>query len=78
MEVAAKVLRAVRLGLVDIKDIIEELKTEEMQGVPEIHKLLHESLLYTCKPSSSSTGFAKEKAKLRSMGPVRSIFMPMK
>ena len=33
MEVAAKVIGAVRLGLVDIKTVIEELSTEEMQRV---------------------------------------------
>ena len=73
MEVAVKVIGAVRLGLVDIKDVIAELNTEEMQRVQEIHMLLHESLLYTCNPSSSST-FAEEKANLRSMGPVRTVF----
>ena len=61
--------RSVRVGLVDIKDLTEELETDEMQQVPEIHMLLYESLLYYVKPSSSSN-FAKEKAKLRSTGPV--------
>ena len=75
MEAAAKVIGAVRLGLVDIRDVIEELNTEEMQSVPEVHMLLHESLLYTCNPSSSSRStFAEEKTKLRSMGPVRTVF----
>jgi len=36
MAVAAKVIEAVRLGLVDIKDVIIELNTEEMKQVPEI------------------------------------------
>ena len=31
MAVAAKVIGAVRLGLVDIRDVIEELDAEEMQ-----------------------------------------------
>ena len=69
MPSAAKVIGAVRLGLVDIKDVTEELETDEMKQVPEIHMLLYESLLYYVKPSNSSN-FAKEKAKLRSTCPV--------
>ena len=69
MEVAAKVIRAVRLGLVDIRDVIRELNTEEMKQVPEIHILLHESLLYSYIPSSST--FGEEKSKIRSTGSVR-------
>ena len=74
MAVAAKVIGAVRLGLVDIKEVIRELNTEEMQRVPEIFMLLHKSLLHTCMPSKSST-FAVEKAKLRSWGPVSNAFI---
>ena len=74
MAVAAKVIGAVRLGLVDIKEVIRELNTEEMQRVPEVHMLLHESLLYTCMPSKGST-FAVEKVKLRSAGPVNNAFI---
>jgi len=40
MSAAAKVVGAVRLGLVDIKDVIRELNTEEMKQVPEIQNLL--------------------------------------
>ncbi|XP_078377478.1 kelch-like protein 12 isoform X2 [Oculina patagonica] len=69
MAVAAKIIGAVRLGLVDIGDVIEELNTEEMQQVPDIHMHLHESLMYDCRPSNSSK-FAVEKAKPRSMSPV--------
>ena len=69
MTVAAKVIGAVRLGLVDIKEVIRNLNTEEMQRFPEIHLLLHESLLHTCKPSVSSK-FAVEKSKLRSTSQV--------
>jgi len=69
MAVAAKVIGAVRLGLVDIKDVIRELNTEEMKQVPEIHTLLHESLLYSHIPPSST--FGEEKTKLRSPGSVR-------
>ena len=72
MAVAAKVIGAVRLGLVDIKVVIEELNTEPMQQVPEIHLHLHEALLYYCMPSRGSN-FAEGKAKLRSTGTVRLI-----
>ena len=80
MTVAAKVIGAVRLGLVDIRDLIEELNTEEMQRVPEIHTLLFESFLHHYSPSSTSK-FATEKAKLRSTSPVSiyvSIIMVLK
>ena len=72
MEVAGKVIGAVRLGLVDIKDVIIELNTEEMKQVPEIDMLLKESLLYSHIPSSST--FGEEKSKQRSSGPVRNIY----
>ena len=72
MPIAARVIGAVRVGLVDVKDLTEELETDEMQQVPEIHMLLYESLLYYVKPSNSSN-FAKEKVKLRSSGPVSLI-----
>ena len=68
--VAAEVIGAVRLGLVDIRDVIEELDAEEMQQVPEIHMLLHESLLHNNRPLNSSK-FALEKTKPRSTKPVR-------
>ena len=42
---AARVIGAVRLGLVDIRVVIEELDTEEMERVPEIYKQLHEALI---------------------------------
>ena len=75
MAVAAKVIGAVRLGLVDIRYVIEELDAEEMQQVPEIHMLLHESLLHNNRPLNSSK-FALEKAKPRSMEPVRANRTP--
>ena len=65
MDVAAQVIGAVRLGLVDISDVIEELRTEEMQVIPEINTLLQETLIHNCRPSSSSA-FALEKGKPRS------------
>ena len=69
MSAAAKVIGAVRLGLVDIKDVIRELSTEEMKQVPEIQKLLLESLLYNQIPSSST--FGEKKIMPRSNGLVR-------
>ena len=69
MTAAAKVIGAVRLGLVDIKALIEELNTEEMQTVPEIHTLLFDSAIYHHNPSNTSK-FATEKEKLRSTTPV--------
>ena len=70
---AAKVIGAVRLGLVDVGEIIDELNTEEMQRVPEILMLVHESLIHNFRPSTSSK-FAVEKAKPRSKSPVRASF----
>ena len=70
MDLAAQVIGGVRLGLVDIKDVIDELDTEEMQVIPEIHMLLHGTLIYNHRPSRSSA-FALEKAKQRSMSSVR-------
>ena len=42
MSAAAKIIGAVRLGLLDIRDVIEELDTEEMKQVPEIFLLVYE------------------------------------
>ena len=70
MEVAAKVIGAVRLGLVDIKEVIRELSAEEMQEVPEIQALVSQALLHAQIPSLNSK-FAVEKTKPRSMSPVR-------
>ena len=70
---AAKVIGAVRLGLVDIRELIEELDTEEMQRMPEIHMLLYESLLHNNRPSNSSK-FASVHAKPRAMNLVRRSF----
>ena len=69
MAVAAKVIGAVRLGLVDIEDVIEELDTEEMQVIPEINMLLQRALIHNCRPSSSSA-FALERGRPRSKNPV--------
>ena len=69
MAVAAKVIGAVRLGLVDVRVVIEELNTEEMQRVPEIHMLVYEVSIHNNMPSQT-TKFAVEKTKPRSMCPV--------
>ena len=69
MAVAAKVIGAVRLGLVDIKVVIQELTTGEMQQDAEIRMLLQESLLHNNMPSHNSK-FAVEKTKPRSMSSV--------
>ena len=69
MAVAAKVIGAVRLGLVDIRVVIEELDTEEMQRNPEIHRQLHETSLYNNMPSRNSK-FAEERTKPRSASQV--------
>ena len=69
MPFAAKVIGVVRLGLVDTKDVVEELNTEEMQRVPEIQTLMCEKLLHNNMPSASSR-FAVEKTRPRSTTPV--------
>ena len=70
LPVAGKVIRAVRLGLAELRDVVEELNTEEMQRMPDIHMLLHETFLHTYRPVHSSK-FALEQAKPRAMCPVR-------
>jgi len=70
MAVAGKVIGAVRLGLVNIGVVIDELDTEEMERVPEIHKRLVEALIHSHRPSRNPT-FAVEKTKTRSTSPVR-------
>jgi len=69
LDVAAQVIGAVRLGLVDVKDVIEELNTEEMKVIPEINMLLQETLIYSHR-SLRSSQFALEKGKPRSMSSV--------
>ena len=66
--VAAKVVGAVRLGLVNTEVLIDELDTEEMQGDSEIAMQLLEMLVYNNSPSRN---FAVEKVKPRSTKPVR-------
>jgi len=75
LDVAAQVIGAVRLGLVDTSDVIEELHTEEMQVIPGINMLLLKTLIHNYRPSSSST-FALERARPRLMNPVgESLFL---
>ena len=73
MTVAAEVIGAVRLGLVDIRKIIEELDTQEMKQIPEIFNLVYETLVHRYSPSNLSK-FALEKAKPRSMSQVTTSF----
>ena len=61
---AAKVIRAVRLGLVDIRVVIEELDTEQMKRVPEIYSLVYEALIHSYMPSRDPN-FAVEKTRTR-------------
>ena len=73
MAVASKVIGSVRLGLVNIREIIEELNTEEMKQIPEIFSLVYETLVHSYSPSNRSK-FALEKAKPRFMSQVTTIF----
>ena len=74
MSVASKVIESVRLGLVDIREIIEELNTEEMKQIPEIFSLVYETLVHSYSPSNRSK-FALEKAKPRFMSQVTANFL---
>ena len=71
---AAKVIGAVRLGLVDIRPVVEELDTEEMKQVPDISLQLHKALVYNNIPSHNSK-YAVEKAKPRLMTQVSGLFV---
>lgn len=72
MPFAAKVIHAVRLGLVDITTLIEELNTKDLQQVSEIHKILFEASIYFNAPSQM-TEFA-EKAEPRAKSRVGKSF----
>ena len=74
MAVAAKVIGAVRLGLVNIREVVAELNTQDMRMIPEINTLLLESLLYSVEPSSSSE-FGTNKTRSRSMKSVRQTLL---
>ena len=71
MTVAVKVIGAVRHGLVDIRELITELDTQEkMRMLPEINTFLLQLLLYSYQPSSSFE-LATNKTKPRSIKSVR-------
>ena len=74
MTVAAKVIGAVRYGLVDIRELITELDTQEMRMLPEVNTFLLESFLYSYQPSSSFE-LATNKTKPRSMKSVRQTLL---
>ena len=67
MEAASKVIGAVRLSLVDVKVVIEELEKEEMQRDAEINKHLQTAMKRHCMPHK----FSAEEVKPRSMKTVR-------
>ncbi|XP_020631906.1 kelch-like protein 17 [Orbicella faveolata] len=75
LAVAAKVIGAVRLGLVDIRVAIEELDIEEMKRVPEIFTLVYEALIHSYLPSRNPK-FAVEKTKTRAARPVLLAVLP--
>ena len=64
MAVAAKGIGAVRLGLVDIRVVIEELDTEEMERISEIQKHPVEALIHNHMPFRNPKS-ALEKTKTR-------------
>ena len=66
---AAKVIGAVRLGLVDIKVLIQELNTWDMQRRSAIHNILFDASIYFHVPSQVPR-FA-EKSKPRTSSQVR-------
>lgn len=66
LPVAAEVINAVRLGLVDIGTLIEELNAEEIQQVPEIQKILIDASLYFHVPSQMSKFAEKTKPRAAS------------
>ena len=71
MAVAAKVIGAVRLGLVDMKVLIHELNTRDMQRLPEIHMILFDAAIYFHVPSQVLRFADKSKPRAPSqVGPV--------
>ncbi|PFX31806.1 Kelch-like protein 5 [Stylophora pistillata] len=75
MPVVAKVIGAVRLGLVDIGVVIDDLHTEEMQQIPEIYLQVHEAAIYKHKPSYKPKSSGKQ-TKPRSKNPVLVAVLP--
>ena len=73
MAIAAKVIGAVRLGLVDIGVVIDDLNTEEMQQIPEIYQQVYEAAIYKHRPTYKPRT-SVEQTKPRSKNPVRTIY----
>ena len=71
MAVAAKVIGAVRMGLVDIAVVLVDLNTEEMQQVPDIQKQVNEAV-YKHKPSHKPKS-SRDQTKPRSKSPVSDL-----
>ena len=63
MAVAAKVIGAVRLGLVDIEVLIHELNTRDFQRLPDIQKILFDAAIYFHVPSQVPTFATKSKPR---------------
>ena len=72
MAVAAKVIGAVRLGLVDIEVLIHELNTRDFQRLPDVHRILFDAAIYFHVPSQVPR-FA-EKSKPRTSSQVRPVY----
>ena len=72
MPIAAKVIDVVRLGLVDIGTLIEELNREETRRFSEIQKILFDASIFFNAPSQMSK-FA-EKSKPRAASSVSKQF----
>ncbi|XP_078346430.1 kelch-like protein 25 [Oculina patagonica] len=66
MAVAAKVIEAVRLGLVDIEVLIHELNTWDMQRLPAIHTILFDASIYFHVPSQVPRFAEKSKPRTSS------------
>ena len=63
MAVAAKVIGAVRLGLVDIEVLIHELNTRDFKWLPDIHEILFDAAIYFHVPSQVPTFSTKSKPR---------------
>ena len=69
MAVAAKVIGAVRLGLVDIDVVIDDLNTKQMRQIPEIYAQVYEAVIYKHRPSHKPPTATKQ-IRPRSKSPV--------
>ena len=66
---AARLLGKVRLALVDIVVVLEELESEDFRRIPDCFSLMYEALVHQVRPSLSSS-FAKEKGLPRASSKV--------